>query len=146
MPLTVISENSERDIQRRRLHREFVRTLRVLTANLLRMTRGAGKPEQFIPQLAALTQAMARYTIALDEMPSLDGVLQIDPGPELELPPEEEAIKAARDQMIGGALQIVASRLMGQKVNEQAGMVEMFVKGNDALEAALQALHRRKKA
>ena len=77
--MRIVSENTETEIARHqaeiardRAMNEASWALRELTANLLRVTRGAGKPYEIVRQAQALIEAMIDYRDAAGYFPSSD--------------------------------------------------------------------------
>jgi hypothetical protein len=59
-----VSENSEADLARQRASDQVEWKIRELTANLLRITRGAGKPYEIMQQMVDLAETMRGYQAA----------------------------------------------------------------------------------
>jgi hypothetical protein len=129
--MRIVSENSEADLARRRAMAPVDWALRDLTANLMRVTRGAGRPNQIGRQAQALVDAMIEFRDATGVHPSPDEIsdaLAIGRGPEdLEKISDDhfDEIFAER-AIIRGCLRIVASRLLDQGSQVSAGESEMY--------------------
>lgn len=128
--MKIVAENSESDIKRRQARDEVVWPLTELTANLLRVTRGAGKPYEIGRQAVALINAMQNHWDVVGQYPSSDELtvaLDIDPSREFLEGGGEEFYEEvhAQQQVIRGALQIAASRLLSQRTQESAGEREL---------------------
>jgi hypothetical protein len=125
----MVSENSKADLARQRASDQVEWKLRELTANLLRITRGAGKPCEIMQQMVDLTEAMRRYQAATGLWPTDEFVRALNVSYDLETMQhwrdEDRHREYAKDHIIRGALQIVASRLVDQKTQEAAGRSEM---------------------
>jgi hypothetical protein len=134
----MVSENTETEIARHQA--EIARdramdkiswALRELTANLLRVTRGAGKRYEIATQALALCEAFIEYKEAgghsyrLDEIPNPLST-QHDWEVTRQLNHENRELYSAEQSIICGALQIAASRLIGQRTQEAAGHREMY--------------------
>jgi hypothetical protein len=102
--------------------------LREMTANLLRVARGAGRPDLIVAQAIALVGLFAAYRDVAGE----------DLGPEhmtealrLEhIPDDEDEIwpdwdRAVRE-MVNGALQVAAAELLAQQAQAALGRRELF--------------------
>lgn len=105
--------------------------LRNLTANLLRIIRGAGKPHEIVEQSARLTQALVEYQEAVGHWPpshELSEMLSIDhPGEwRSQSNSSERDFLEATECIVRGALQKAASRLIGQLTQERAGGRELY--------------------
>jgi len=143
----LVSERSARDVQHER-HIGLVRhALLTLTANLMRVTRGAGKEWDLVHNAVAFLKAVAEYQEQVGRSPSLGDLLSVNPRWE---PGGERRAKLniadrrrmdAEDLIICGALQIVASRLLGQPSTEAQGGRELH-EGVRDLEAAREEFRR----
>jgi hypothetical protein len=81
MPLRIVSENSPEDIRRRISAEQVVEPLRRLTANLMRITRGAGNAHELPYQLSALALSLSAYHDAHGAYPAaheLQSILSAD--------------------------------------------------------------------
>ncbi len=70
--MKLVSENSEAEFARTRYEAEIRWALRNLTANLIRITRGAGKPYEIVRQVDELARALRGYHDALGHWPRSD--------------------------------------------------------------------------
>jgi hypothetical protein len=68
--MRVVSEQSAADIRRRKTREALTWPLRELTANLLRIANGAGRPLNLAKQLAACSAAFQAYVEAHNALPS----------------------------------------------------------------------------
>ena len=105
--------------------------LRELAANLLRVTRGSGRPHYIGRHARALVDALIEYRDIVGHFPSpeeLANALAIEPSPErIEQMSDEEFDQfRAKHSIVRGALQIVASRLLDQKTHITVGENEMY--------------------
>jgi hypothetical protein len=66
MALRVVSEHSEANIRKQRVHDQLTRDLRSFAANFLRMTSGSGKPLDLLPQMEKLDASIRAYAEAHD--------------------------------------------------------------------------------
>jgi hypothetical protein len=98
------------------------RALRDLTANLLRVTRGAGQPGLIGRQAITLLDALAECQRETGFLPDLGGFLT---EPVMRLDFDSSDRRVAQTEIIGGALQIAASRLLGQLTQERRGEQEL---------------------
>lgn len=112
--------------------REQVRSALVqMTANLLRVTRGAGRPAAIVSLASDFLQACVEYrdAAALNPDPEmLTDALEWHHDPELlsRLDEFNQRHLDADEKMVRGALQIAASRLLGQSTQEAAGHNELY--------------------
>jgi hypothetical protein len=123
-------EAADPDSDRRLAMQSVSDRLCELAANILRSVRGAGKPYQIGRQAQSLTDAMVTYRDAVGHFPSdeeLAAALDMDiPEERLDqMSDEQQAIVRARQQIIRGALQVAASRLVDQRPQEAAGMTDI---------------------
>src|ERR1700730_5484632 len=78
MALKVVSEQSEANIGKQRVHHQLTRDLRRFAANFLRMTSGSGKPLDLLPQMERLVTSSRIYADAHDgALPALKVIHQI---------------------------------------------------------------------
>ena len=128
--MRVVAENTDTDVARRRATIEVSSALIEMTANLMRVVRGAGKPDDIVRQIQALGQALSDYHKATGMMPAPDVLAEI-----LSIEHEQQMISHlsgpqldrldAQQSVVRGALQVAASRLLGQKTPESVGRQEM---------------------
>jgi hypothetical protein len=127
--MKVVSENTEADLARGRAERSIEAALRALTANLIRVTRGAGKPEEINHQIVRLAEATTAYSSAAGVLPAGDtlaGFIRLEDRDMSRWSDEERARSWAERLVVDGALQLTASRLLGQLTQERAGHSEMY--------------------
>lgn len=129
--MRIVSENTPEDIARNRASEDIQYALTHLAANILRMIRGAGKPNQFLEQLYRLTEAMSDYRNAGGHFPDpalYARTLQLDTREDLlsRCSEDERTRDSAEQMMIRGALQVVASRMLHQLSIEHTGHNEMY--------------------
>jgi hypothetical protein len=78
MTLRVVSEQSEKNILKKRTHDQLTRDLRRFAANFLRITSGSGKPHELLRQMEKLSAALRAYADAHDgALPPAKAVHQI---------------------------------------------------------------------
>jgi hypothetical protein len=102
-----------------------------MTANLLRVTRGAGRPGAIVMLAGEFIEACVEYRSLAGTYPPSEILSQM-----LEWQRDFEYIQRfddfnqthilADEMMARGALQIVASRLLGQNTQESAGHHELY--------------------
>ena len=102
--------------------------LKELTANLMRIARGAGRPDLIMTQTQALSGLFAAYReIAGQDLPTEDlaAALRL-----AEIPEDDEAVWSDWDRavraMVQGALQVAAAELLAQHAQATAGRKELF--------------------
>jgi hypothetical protein len=91
------------------------RGLRRLTANLMRIVRGAGKPYELMDELDALVTAINEYYQHSKQPLNLASMLAMAP---------EEPI-LGYDVIVSGALRTVAARILGERTQERLGENEI---------------------
>lgn len=102
--------------------------LRLLTANLLRVTRGAGRPEDLLLQTLTLVECINAYRDAMGIYPAPDMLaaqIRLEKAPADTTGGWEEWDDAVHD-MVRGALQVAASELLLQPAQARAGRRELF--------------------
>jgi hypothetical protein len=127
----VVSENSETDLARKRAMGVVDWSLRQLTANVIRVARGAGKAYEIPLQAQEFIDALVGFREAVGHFPSdyeLAACITIEPTQELHdrLSLENRQEMGTERQIIRGALQITASHLLGQAAQKSAGGNEML--------------------
>lgn len=138
--LRAIAETSAAEIETREASDTLRWALRDLTANLLRIVRGAGRPYSIGQQVPALIAALTGYRDAVGHWPRSEVVtemLSIDRSREWRQRAHDSVLDRfyAEEQIIRGALQQAASRLVDQRLQERAGESEIY-DGIRNLEAA----------
>lgn len=155
MALRVVSSQSSDQLERRKADVEISPPFRTLAANLIRVVRGAGRPEALGDQMVACLQALGRYREANGAYPK-PTVLRLaldyeeadfDRGHWAQVQ-DEEALKwlsmsgqpeklEAERKLLRGALQVVASRLVGQHTQEIIGDHELYSGVHEMKEALI---------
>jgi hypothetical protein len=149
--MRLVSERSEAQIQTHEALIDLKHALRSLTANLMRVTRGAGSSAQLSEQMVACLDAMDTYGKATgNEVPSRDLDQMLDPEaayvehrPGLEDDAEAQARWvtdgttecALADQSIRRAsLQVIASMLVNQTPQQRKAEVDFAeaIRGREA--------------
>jgi hypothetical protein len=146
----LVSENSEAQIDRERSAAAVSWSLRDLASNLLRIIRGAGKPEGIVRQIDELVRVLVAYKDATGQWPlphELAAMLDIDRSESLQAALKDGELHRlyAQEQIISGALQQAASRLVGQTTQASAGAHEMH-DGIRELEEARAEIRRERNA
>jgi hypothetical protein len=142
--MKVVAQQSEAERDRHFAEREVEGALVALAANLLRVVRGAGKPVEIAPQALRYVQAAQAYFDLTRTWPSRDlhGFLDIG-NPRLDrFNAENRRWEEAMDTMVKGALQMAASRLLGQLTQESAGQSQL----HDGIKLREEAIERQWKS
>ena len=126
--MRLVSNQSEDDLALERAAREVDAALREVVANILRVSRGAGASWKILEQLGDLVQAKAHSEMPGAIMFDFEGCLRSIFPDGLTVTPEGNRWEwtYAEERMVCGAMQIVASRFLGQRTQEAAGHNEMF--------------------
>lgn len=145
MALRVVSSQTSTQIERNYAEGELEFPFRNLAANIIRVVRGAGRPEDMIAQMLACLDAAEAYRKLTGHYPKAKIYRRFLNLAEFYFDPttwadekEKEAIlqlsmsgypeKIEAERMIHrGALQVAASRLLGQHTQEVAGDHEMYM-------------------
>ncbi|MEJ5976813.1 hypothetical protein WG901_09225 [Novosphingobium sp. PS1R-30] len=102
--------------------------LRELTANLMRIARGAGRPELVLEQTLALVGFFEAHRAAAGE--DLAAAQVAEALRLTEIPEDEEAVWTDWDRavraMVEGSLQVAAAEMMAQHAQAAAGRKELF--------------------
>jgi hypothetical protein len=135
----IVSDRPDPEQPRRDALAAVRRALREMTANLLRMARGAGKPYLIVGQLNELTTALIAYSEKSGGMMPSDhefkkalAPIEYDPLFRSTYGDVEAERRDAIQQIVRGSLQLVASQMLGQSTQEAAGRSEMHA-GSRAL-------------
>ncbi len=128
--MKVVSSNTETEVACHRAKDEVEWALRDLTANLIRVTRGAGRSHDIRRQMVLVLQAMQAHWDACGMWPSsyeLDQMLSIRDDERLDRLNDRDIEWAfAEFKMVRGALQVAASTLLDQSTQRAAGHTELF--------------------
>jgi hypothetical protein len=105
-------------------------SLRVLAANLMRVSRGAGRPYMLFRNCLEVVKAAQAYHDATGAWPAdyiISNAISCDEYRNIENPSEYWIErKAALDTIVRGALQLAASRQLAQIPQERAGEHELM--------------------
>jgi hypothetical protein len=123
--------------------------LRELAANIIRVTRGAGRAFDISLQAEAFLKAMVEHRNAIGYYPSaadLKQALRIDdPVSTQHVPADRLDELYPRQMIVRGALQVAASRLLQQGAEQAVGEAEIL-KGIREFQKAEDAARRRQEA
>ncbi|MDX9999602.1 MAG: hypothetical protein RBS50_16740 [Phenylobacterium sp.] len=129
--MRIVSSNSEEDIKCEHARLHVQSAARALTANLMRITRGAGRPTATIDQMVDLLKAMDEFQEIARYWPydELAEALTLTGREELALTAPDDYVEEfyAKQSIVRGALQFAASDLVGQRTQQAAGEHEMYL-------------------
>lgn len=135
----MVAQNTEADLARKRASAEVSWALRQLTANLLRIVRGAGAPGEIIGQIDWLLGTIMAFQNVVGLAPFSEYPQMLDFVPHEEWRRHADrgqlALVRAEERIVRGLLQIAASRLVGQTTQERAGESEMYAELRDLKDA-----------
>ncbi len=128
--LRLVSAKSDEELAAEEARRELRETLRSFTANLLRIMRGAGKPDEVAAQCVDLLDSFERYRAAHRRMPDAAELIDALGLPRRRLfrralSADMRRIFDGEQKVLRGALQVAASQLLGQSAQEAAGESEV---------------------
>ncbi|MCW2317607.1 hypothetical protein M2322_003171 [Rhodoblastus acidophilus] len=151
--LKVVAENSDRDIQRNLAWEKAEAALVELTANILRVVRGAGRPNSIGEECDRVAIAFEEYQSVAGRCPSsfdIGNAIQFRDRPyDIGFSEESQRVDWARNLIVRGGLQVAASQILGQLTQQRAGESEMTMglrELADAQEAYRQKLYGKSKA
>ncbi|MDQ0998058.1 hypothetical protein QFZ34_003240 [Phyllobacterium ifriqiyense] len=129
--LKLVADNNKETVDKNRVMADVGFHLRELTANLLRVSRGAGKANNIGHQCAKLIRALQAYHEEVGHWPPSwdlqEAISKETVYPEGFVLSEDEAERLSHTEtMVSGALQIVASRLLDQNTQIRAGESELY--------------------
>jgi hypothetical protein len=147
--MKVVAENADEEHRVQEAQERTERALVELAANLLRVVRGAGRPYDIAQHSHDFLAAMKAYYATKGKAPFepfREATLSVRRDvPSRDFGASESFRAHAQDMVVRGALQIAASRLLGQAAQEAAGRAEMQQGIRDLAEAnKVDAAVRRK--
>ncbi|NTI22068.1 hypothetical protein G6M87_09355 [Rhizobium rhizogenes] len=144
--LAVVAENSQKQIDTEYAQQRVDRAMVELAANIMRVVRGAGKPEELIRQCVDVVNTAVAFDEVTHAFPSpfsLATAIQLKHDPLEHGNAFWVGRQTAYRKMVSGALQFSASRLLGQLTQERRGESEMDEAFRN-LEGAHEALRKRR--
>ncbi len=136
--MKLVSEQSDRDLAAKRAEEKLGHHLREVAANLMRCARGAGKPWDIEQHIGALSEAFTDYReatghgvptrIAHAHLDIQRGTMSVrsDDLASTGYDGHAQMLEEAEEVMLRGALQVVASRMVGQPLQEGRGKDQML--------------------
>lgn len=137
--LSIVSEQSEREIKTNAAANHLSHALVELAANILRVTRGAGRPHSIGRECFEVVDALQSYREAAGLWPPSELVAEAlrftRSDRAREMSDQARAQQRAIEQVARGGMQYAASRMLGQSTQVSAGQTEIFA-GIRAIERA----------
>lgn len=127
--LRLAAENDQRTIDQEWARGQIRRPLRELAANVIRVVRGAGRSYEIAEQCVAVIEAYRTYFDKVGSWPTaweVDQALAIAREWEAQVYDDAWERDVAREGIVRGALQVAASRLVGQNTQENRGRSELM--------------------
>ena len=127
--LRLAAENDQRSIDQEWARGQLRRPLRELAANIIRVVRGAGRSYEIAEQCVAVIEAHRNYFDKVGSWPTaweVDQALGIERRYETTSYDDAWKHEMARETILRGALQVAASRLVGQNTQEHRGRSELM--------------------
>jgi hypothetical protein len=153
--LVVANTDAELERQRAETNRKWAEqevdwTLRQMAANLIRVVRGAGKPFEIAENAQTFILALVKYrevTGDLDVMDQFPAMLSIGAKDYLRRGLDGAKLDEARaeERAVRGALQVAASRLLGQTTQVKAGEDELSDGARQLVDAYAEQAHERER-
>lgn len=122
--MRIVSDQSDKDVAAHRAEAQAYHALRTLAANLMRITRGAGKPYDLERHAAAFLDAAEAYRAIVGHSLAADNVqnaLRVRKEVSTENDPVMFEAETAIEEAVSGCLQIAASRLVFDGLREKQG-------------------------
>jgi hypothetical protein len=148
--MRIVSSKSDEEWRRKETSDNLIGPLRDLTANLLRITRGAGNPNLLVRQMDECLNALAAYAKEHGSLPPPPAIQEIlDPDAtyraERGLTREETEREMALRQIRRGALQAVAAMLLGHHMQYSGGERSIYdgIHAMDEFTAKQRALYKK---
>ncbi len=129
----LVVENDPKEIARRQILDHLERELRLLFANLLRVSRGAGKAYEVGANCAAVVSVYQQYREVEGCYPASHEVSRaLDFRKDMDQPFDE--MRFGIERIVAGSFQLVASEFLRQRTQASAGETQLF-EGIRAVEA-----------
>jgi hypothetical protein len=126
--LAVVSERSAEDIIKQRATLALKFSLINLTANLIRVVRGAGKPDRIVDYIDGFVDAFNEYYKVIGHAPTgamLSDLIRFPDRADLKLDDDRLDEMLLEDAICRSALQMVASTLMEQRIHQEEALGEL---------------------
>ena len=126
--LTVVSEHSTKEIEKERATVALKFALVNLTANLIRVVRGAGKPDRIVDYIDGFVDTFNEYYRTVGSVPSgglLGELIRLPDRADLNLDDNRLDEVMLEDAICRSALQMVASTLMDQRIHQERALGEL---------------------
>lgn len=145
---TVVAENTQQQIDANWIQETVDSRLRALAANIIRVVRGAGRPDDIIDQCNDVLKAAIEFDEKAGRFASSHSVaaaLRLDHERIDDYDSFEGQRRLAMRQMMDGSLQVAASRLLNQLTQGRRGEADMFEAYRE-LEQLYQELRKKREA
>jgi len=126
--ISLVVENSQADIDGQWAKQKLDRSLIELATNLMRVVRGAGRPDDIIDNCAGVLTAALEYQETTKRYPhsfEVASALRLEHEPIIDYQSFWAGRQLAIRDMISGSLQVAASTLIGQRLQIDQGKKEM---------------------
>lgn len=122
----LVVENDPKEIARRQALEHLERVLKVVFANLLRVSRGAGKAYEVGRNCAAVVDAYEQYREVVGYYPASHEVSQaLDFRKDIDQKPFDD-MRFGIERIVAGSFQLVASEFLRQRTQASAGETQLF--------------------
>ena len=139
--MRIAAENSEEEVNRLRAQEAITWPLKELAANVMRVTRGAGKPYMIGAQCVEVISAFEEYREVVGIYPSSEEIQSaLEFGDRYRGEVTDDHTYAVSG-IVEGGLQVAASTLLHQLTQVSAGESQLY-DGVNALEQAREASRR----
>ena len=121
--MKLVSSQTEKQRQAAEAERKFERRLKELAANIMRVTRGAGRPEDVVSQILSCMETLQAHHDAGGSVAEINAGAMLRP-PERSTTRDDYASQEWEhgvQQVVDGALQVAASDLLDQATQRSAG-------------------------
>ncbi|RJG46644.1 hypothetical protein [Mesorhizobium sp. DCY119] len=146
--LRVVVENDSIEVRKEQYRWLFDQPLRELAANIIRTSRGAGKPYDILGECIEVVKKFQEYREVVGHWPSsfdIQASLAVRKTYDFDNPQYFDEIDYSAETVISGALRVSAARLVGQDLQERHGEKELW-QGIDAVERHREEMRAKRAA
>lgn len=128
MPLEIVSSQTDADLAEREARSKADWALRELTANLLRVAAGAGRPHSITGQIVDALNAFHAYRMEVGHYPDAQIIADaLDYEDERPSHREDYSERVfAERQIVKQSLRVTASKMLGQRTQASTAMHEVY--------------------